>query len=95
MIKFQRPSPEDPVSYLELKTSKEDIQNISLRTSGVWALVRNIHCHDCLTVNRKQAFGNLMIVKMKEWGKYNAAPHIVALKDLCVVVNNMLVYEIC
>ncbi|XP_053366506.1 uncharacterized protein zgc:163014 isoform X1 [Clarias gariepinus] len=32
----QRTSPED--SYVELKTSKGEIQNISLRTSGVWAL---------------------------------------------------------
>ncbi|KAG7328301.1 hypothetical protein KOW79_008245 [Hemibagrus wyckioides] len=34
----RRSSPEDTVSYAELKTSKEEIQDISLRTSGVWAL---------------------------------------------------------
>ncbi|KAB5562313.1 hypothetical protein PHYPO_G00016450 [Pangasianodon hypophthalmus] len=37
-ITSQRSSPEDTVSYAELKTSKEEIQNISLRTSGVWSL---------------------------------------------------------
>ncbi|XP_017331591.1 rab9 effector protein with kelch motifs isoform X2 [Ictalurus punctatus] len=29
---------EDTVSYTDLKTSKEELQSISLRTSGVWAL---------------------------------------------------------
>lgn len=48
---------EDTVSYTDLKTSKEELQSISLRTSGVWALVRNTQWHDRL-LTKKQAFGN-------------------------------------
>lgn len=59
-IKCQRSSPENTISYPDLKTSKEDIQNISLRTSGVWTLVRNTHCHDCFT-----AFGNFCDCNVK------------------------------
>ncbi|KAF7704395.1 rab9 effector protein with kelch motifs [Silurus meridionalis] len=37
-VTSQRSSPEETVRYAELRTSKEEIQDISLRTSGVWAL---------------------------------------------------------
>ncbi|TSQ46674.1 Acyl-CoA-binding domain-containing protein 4 [Bagarius yarrelli] len=37
-VTSRRSSPTETVSYAELKTSKDDIQNTSLRTSGVWAL---------------------------------------------------------